>query len=319
MEVLIRTKGRNPKQTMEMIRMKEQKTKVGILKYIAGTGARGVKFEDQPETWYNPASDEAKAMVNDDFKGKRVEITLTEGKKTQFDSMVLLEIKQEEHPVATEESFDAESVQQVSQNMEVKHIKEEKVPPQTPPPKEEGPVTAQDDGDDQIEAKATESFMDQLRYGTSPIENMLKAAAGAALAQEYTKEDYKEMEGTELETATKGPNKLTYASWAEAWGALKRIHPTAQFHVHENKEGMPLFYNKEQPDMGAFVKVTVKVKGLEHTVHLPVMNNYNKSMKVEEITTFDINKSIMRCLVKCVALHGIGLYVFKGEDLKDLE
>ena len=107
---------------------------------------------------------------------------------------------------------------------------------------------------------------------------------------------------------------LTYASWAEAWGALKRLHPTAQAHVHENNEGLPVFYNKDLPGMGAFVKVTVKVKGLEHTVHLPVMDHSNKSIAVGTMTTFDINKNIQRALAKAIALHGMGLYVFKGED-----
>ena len=99
-------------------------------------------------------------------------------------------------------------------------------------------------------------------------------------------------------------------------GALKRLHPTANFKVHEN-EGMPMFYNKELPMMGAFVKVTVTIMGLDHTVHLPVMNHSNKSLKMAEMSTFDVNKNIQRALVKAIAYHGLGLYVFKGEEFND--
>lgn len=121
------------------------------------------------------------------------------------------------------------------------------------------------------------------------------------------------MEKTKLETAKKGPMKLTYASWAEVWGALKRAHPTSTFDVHENKNGLPYFMGEEAM-MGAFVKVSVTVMGLTHTVHLPVMDHSNKSITKDKMTTFDVNKNIQRALAKAIALHGMGLYVFKGED-----
>jgi len=275
--------------------MKQEKT--GILKYIAGTGARGVKFVDEPETWYNPASDEAKAMVNDDFKGKRVQIMLADGKKTEFTSIVLLDVRKDAKVVVTEEDFDTGEVEQLGETgsgvpTSVSHVPVERDP--------------------KVIKETREMFSHRFS-------GMLENLKSDMCKLEYTRADYKEMEGTKLETAKKGPMKLTYASWAEAWGSIKRLHPTAQFHVYENDEGMPLFYDKKLLNMGAFVKVVVKVKGIGHTVHLPVMNNSNKSMKITEITTFDVNKSIMRALVKCIALHGLGLYVFKGEDLKDLE
>jgi len=138
------------------------------------------------------------------------------------------------------------------------------------------------------------------------------------LPSKYSITTYLEMEKTQLETTKKGPMELTYASWAESWGALKRLHPTAQFEVHE-QNGMPLFYNPEFLMMGAFVKVSVTVEGLTHTVHLPVMNHANKSLKLAEMSTFDINKNIMRCLAKAIALHGIGLYIYQGEDFPTKE
>ena len=258
-------------------------TKQGILKYIAGSAAKGVKFKDEPNTWYNPSSEEVKEQIKDEYKGRMVDIVLVEGKKTVFSSMELSEEPTGEDAVVTEEKIDEEPEEKVT------------------PPKEEEDVI---------------DFEKEL-YAPGQISDMLGQIKSNLEQRQYTKATYKEMEGTKLETAKKGPLKLTYASWAEAWGSLKRIHPTAQFHVHENKEGLPVFYNEDFPMMGGFVKVTVKVKGLEHTVHLPVMNHANKSMKLAEMTTFDINKNIQRALVKAIAYHGLGLYVFKGEEFND--
>ena len=270
------------------------KNKIGILKYIAATGARGVKFEDQPETWYNPANDEAKEMVKDEYKGKQVEIILAEGKKTEFTSMVVLEtmnkaVKKLEKAMKEKQP---EVKEETIVDLEEPKTKEEKVP-QTPPKEED--------------------IDHALIYGESPIEGLINKIRNDVMARQYTKEVYAEMEQTKLETATKGPYKLTYASWAEAYGALKRIHPTVNFEVHENDDGLPYFMGKEE-SMGAFVKVSVTVMGLTHTVHLPVMDHSNKSIAIGSMTTFDINKNIQRALVKAISLHGLGLYVFKGED-----
>jgi len=135
-------------------------------------------------------------------------------------------------------------------------------------------------------------------------------------ARRYTKEVYAAMDNTKLETAKKGTMGLTYASWSEAWGALKRLHPTATFEVHENVFGLPYFMG-EGASMGAFVKVSVTVMGLTHTVHLPVMDHSNKSIKKDAMTSFDVNKNIQRALVKGISLHGLGLYVFKGKEFDD--
>jgi len=276
----------------------KKNSKIGILKYIAATGARGVKFEDQPETWYNPANDEAKEMVKDEYKGKQVEIILAEGKKTEFTCMVVLEtmkkaVKKLEKAMKEDTTEASVVEEEVILDQEEPEPKEEEKVPQTPPKEEE--------------------IDHALIYGESPIRGLLNKIRNDVMARQYTKEVYKEMEQTKLETEQKGPHKLTYASWAEAWGALKRAHPTAIFEVHENKNGLPYFMGEEAA-MGAFVKVSVTVMGLTHTVHLPVMNHMNQSIKKDAMTTFDVNKNIQRALAKAIALHGIGLYVFKGED-----
>jgi len=126
----------------------------------------------------------------------------------------------------------------------------------------------------------------------------------------YDRNEFQVMKKTEVETAKKG--KLTYASWAEVWEKLKSLHPTSTFIVHENKEtGMPYIGDEK---IGYFVKVSVKVMDVTHTVHLPVMDFKNQSVKGDKLDTMAINKSIQRCFAKAIAMHGIGLYVYKGED-----
>lgn len=223
--------------------------KIGILKYIAAGGAKGVIFEDQPKVWYNPTQS-AKEQVKTEYKGKQVKVQLVDG-KTEFTSMTLLETKTEQPKVQEE------SIGETVKNEEPAHSVPE---------------------------------------------------TGG-----YTQRVYHNLEKTKLETAKKGGLNLTYASWAESWGSLKRAHPTSTFEVHENKNGLPYFMG-EEPKMGAFVKVSVTVLGITHTVHLPVMNHMNKSIMKEEMTTFDVNKNIQRALAKGIALHGLGLYVFRGED-----
>jgi len=123
-------------------------------------------------------------------------------------------------------------------------------------------------------------------------------------------EYFNKLKEVKVETATKGPMNLKYASWAEVWGKLKESYPKANYHVHENKEGMPYFKAAE----GAFVKVSVTVQMITHTIHLPVMNFSNKAAKGPELDVVLINKNIMRAFAKCIAMHGIGLKVFQGED-----
>lgn len=271
---------------------KKPKSKIGILKYIASSGAKGVKFEDEPETWYNPATDECKEQVKTEYKGKQVEIMLT-GKKHDFSSMVLLESTPEEQPAVEEETIEEETVEEQ-------------------PDQPKGEEVANEEEKSQIETE--EEIADIARSGQ--IIGLLSKIRKDIEQRQYTKKVYSDMEQTKLETAQKGPHKLTYASWAEAWGALKRAHPTAQFEVHENKNGLPYFMGDE-PAMGAFVKVSVTVLGLTHTVHLPVMDHMNKSITKDKMTTFDVNKNIQRALAKAISLHGLGLYVFRGEDYPD--
>ena len=68
-----------------------------------------------------------------------------------------------------------------------------------------------------------------------------------------------------------------------------------------------------------WVKTGVEVAGLEHIEYLPIMDYKNKSISLENVTSFDVNKSIQRSLTKALARHGLGLYLYAGEDLPEIE
>jgi len=112
---------------------------------------------------------------------------------------------------------------------------------------------------------------------------------------------------------TEKKNGLTYLSWAYAWGELKKNHPDATYTVYENADG----WNYHTDGRTAWVKTGVTVNGIEHIEYLPVMDFKNKSIPLENITSFEVNKTIQRSLTKAVARHGVGLYIYAGEDLPD--
>lgn len=125
---------------------------------------------------------------------------------------------------------------------------------------------------------------------------------------------------------------LTYLSWPYAWAEVKKKYPNATYKIH-------LFGEKQLPyvfdeNVGYMVFTDVTINDLTHTMWLPVMDSANKTMKstsytyntkfkkdipVEAATMFDVNKTIMRCLVKNLAMFGLGLYIYSGEDLPEVE
>lgn len=130
-------------------------------------------------------------------------------------------------------------------------------------------------------------------------------------------------------------NDLTYVSWANAWAEFKGCYPSATYRIIKNPEtNLPYFAD---PLVGIMVYTEVTVEGITHEMWLPVMNNANKAMKLEPYayqvwdkdkrqyvdktvqaaTMFDINKTIMRCLVKNLAMFGLGLYIYAGEDVPE--
>ena len=132
---------------------------------------------------------------------------------------------------------------------------------------------------------------------------------------------------------TEGKNGLTYLSWAWAWAEFKKVYPNATYEVVKF-DGKPYVYDE---NLGYMVYTNVTVDGLTHEMWLPVMDGANKAMKAHDYTyivksygkevektckaatMFDINKTIMRCLTKNLAMFGLGLYIYAGEDLPEQE
>lgn len=110
-------------------------------------------------------------------------------------------------------------------------------------------------------------------------------------------------------------NGLSYLAWAWAWAEVKKKYPAATYTIYENKDG----WNYHTDGHTAWVKTGVTIDGLEHIEYLPVMDMRNRSIPIENVTSFDVNKAIQRSLTKACARHGLGLYIYAGEDLPEAE
>lgn len=127
---------------------------------------------------------------------------------------------------------------------------------------------------------------------------------------------------------TEQKDGLTYLSWAWAWDEVKKAYPDAVYKVWKDEEGRPYIYDN---NLGYMVFTSVTIEGETLEMWLPVMDGSNKAMKsepyeiqtkyktitVKAATMFDINKTIMRCLVKNLAMFGLGLYIYAGEDIPE--
>ena len=132
-------------------------------------------------------------------------------------------------------------------------------------------------------------------------------------------------------------DKLSYLSWANAWAEFKRAYPNAEYRIIKDPTTNLPYFN--DPNIGIMVYTEVTADNQTYEMWLPVMDVKNKAMKeqpytyqvydsykktyvektVQAATMFDINKAIMRCLVKNLAMFGLGLYVYAGEDLSNEE
>jgi hypothetical protein len=121
------------------------------------------------------------------------------------------------------------------------------------------------------------------------------------------------LNGINVNDKVEKKNGLSYLSWAYAWGEVKKRFPDATFTVYENAQG----WNYHTDGRTCWVKTGVTVSGIEHIEHLPVMDHRNNSIPLDKVTSFDVNKAIQRALTKACARHGLGLYVYAGEDLPD--
>ena len=141
------------------------------------------------------------------------------------------------------------------------------------------------------------------------------------------------------EKKNNGSTELTYLSWCYAWSEVKKLYPNARYEIlkfGDNK--LPYVFDEKT---GYMVFTRVEIEDIEHEMWLPVMDSSNKAMKdklytytvkkfnaktkqyefvekeVQPATMFDINKTIMRCLTKNLAMFGLGLYIYAGEDLPE--
>jgi len=143
----------------------------------------------------------------------------------------------------------------------------------------------------------------------------------------------------DITSKVKLKQKLSYLSWADAWQEVVKIYPEASYEVIKNDSHLPFFESEE----GYMVFTKMTINNLTHEMWLPVMDSSNKSMKkekysyevkdwdetkkqkkevmknkfVEKASMFDINKSIMRCLVKNIAVFGLGLSLYNKDDIKE--
>lgn len=114
---------------------------------------------------------------------------------------------------------------------------------------------------------------------------------------------------------TEKKNGLTYLSWAWAWAEVKKAYPDAEYKIYETPYGRIYFDDGRT----CWVKTGVTINGLEHIEYLPVMDFKNKSITIDKIESTDVNKAIQRSLTKACARHGLGLYIYAGEDLPECE
>ena len=123
------------------------------------------------------------------------------------------------------------------------------------------------------------------------------------------------LNGINVNDKTEKKNGLTYLSWAWAWGEVKKLFPDATYTIYENDRG----WNYHTDGKTCWVKTGVTVNGIEHIEYLPVMDFKNRSIPADSVTSFDVNKAIQRSLTKALARHGLGLYIYAGEDLPEEE
>jgi len=143
--------------------------------------------------------------------------------------------------------------------------------------------------------------------------------------EQVTKSVFETLNAVNCNEHTEKKNGLTYLSWAWAWTEVKKRYPLSYYKIYEDENGRPYFTDGRT----CWVKTGVTIAGLdthpalgemiEHIEYLPIMDYKNNSIPFEKVTSIDVNKSIQRSLTKACARHGLGLYIYAGEDLPEGE
>lgn len=123
---------------------------------------------------------------------------------------------------------------------------------------------------------------------------------------------FKKLSEIDIKGKVEKKGSQSYLSWATAWSLAKAEYPTIQRVVYEDHVTGLNYFNDGK---SAYVKVGVIIEGLEHIDYLPVMSYNNKSIGIDAVTSMDVNKTIQRSTTKALAMHGLGLQMWTGEDL----
>lgn len=144
---------------------------------------------------------------------------------------------------------------------------------------------------------------------------------------------FEELYNLDVRDKVEQKNGLNYLSWAYAWAEIKKVYPKAKYNIYKfGEKQLPYVYDEK---IGYMVFTDVTIEDVTHEMWLPVMDGANKTMldhpytyqvkdkktggyiekSVEAATMFDVNKTIMRCLTKNLAMFGLGLSLYQGEDL----
>ena len=128
---------------------------------------------------------------------------------------------------------------------------------------------------------------------------------------EKKKNIFKELSSISIKGKTDKKGKFDYLSWASAWSMIKHEYPDAQRKVYESEHtGLNFFTDGKT----AYVKVGITINGMEHIDYLPVMDYRNNSIAIDKVSSMDVNTAIQRSTAKAIAMHGLGLSLWIGED-----
>lgn len=126
---------------------------------------------------------------------------------------------------------------------------------------------------------------------------------------------FETLSGVAIKDKVERKGNIDYLSWAYAWSLLKQHYPSAQRIVYEDPA---TGWNYFTDGRSAWVKVGVIVDEQEHIDYLPIMDFRNRAIPIDSINQFEVNKAIQRSTAKAIAMHGLGLQLWTGEDIPEL-
>lgn len=135
------------------------------------------------------------------------------------------------------------------------------------------------------------------------------------MAEKKTTSVFETLSAISVKEKIERKGNLDYLSWANAWAMLKAVYPDAQRKVYEHEH---TGFNYFTDGKSAYVKVGIVVGGIEHIDYLPVMDFRNNAIPIEKVTAMDVNKTIQRSTAKAIAMHGLGLSLWTGEDIPEM-